>query len=127
MDYGLWIMNYQGKANQHKSIDVEERFWSKVNKTDSCWEWTCSTDRGGYGLFGVNYKQWRAHRFAKHITHGLDDDKPIVMHTCDNPKCVNPDHLVNGTNKENMEDRNRKGRHVCHNRGKKRQADGSYA
>ena len=104
-------------------IDPIKRFWSKVDKTDTCWLWTCSLDRDGYGLFGVDYKQWRAHRFAKHITDGLDKDNPVVMHTCDNPTCVNPNHLVNGTTRLNNKDRDRKSRN---NKGKKRQLDGTY-
>ena len=117
------MAQYKGKHN----IDPIERFWSKVNKTDNCWEWTCSLDRDGYGLFGLQGKQWRAHRFAKHITDGLDKDKPVLMHTCDNRKCCNPEHLINATHRLNIQDRDRKGRWSPPNKGKKRQADGSYA
>ena len=94
--------------------DPIKRFWSKVDKTDDCWLWTCMLDRDGYGLFGTwdnnRGKQWRAHRYAKLITDGLDPAKPVVMHTCDNPRCVNPDHLVNGTVQENNLDKQKKGR-----------------
>ena len=90
--------------------DPIKRFWSKVQKTNDCWLWTCTTDLDGYGLFGVDGKQWRAHRFCKLITDGLDSSKPVVMHTCDNPRCVNPEHLVNGTIKENNLDKKSKRR-----------------
>jgi len=87
------------------------RFMSKVIKTDTCWIFT-KQDRDGYGIFGLDGKQWRAHRFMMSITDGLSIDKPIVMHTCDNPCCVNPNHLVNGTVQENNLDKLTKRRHL---------------
>lgn len=97
-----------------KLISDWERFFNKVNKTDSCWEWTAGTDNDGYGLFGYRMdgkkRQWRAHRWIMSQTKGLDTQNPIVMHTCDNPKCVNPEHLRNGTQLENQRDKWRKGR-----------------
>lgn len=94
-----------------KKSDPEIRFLSKVLKTDSCWIWTGNTDSDGYGLFQLDGKQWRAHRFSQFIYNGLDSARPIVMHTCDNPACVNPSHLVNGTVFENNLDKQKKGRH----------------
>ena len=67
-------------------------------------------DRDGYGVFQLDGKQWRAHRFMMHITEGLSVDKPVVMHTCDNPACVNPKHLQNGTIQDNNLDKLNKGR-----------------
>ena len=93
-----------------KAGDPIKRFWSKVDKTDSCWLWTANTDNDGYGLFGFEKRQWRAHRFSMHISKGLDTNLPIVCHTCDNPACVNPDHLYNGTVKDNMQDKVKRGR-----------------
>ena len=97
-----------------KQVNAMERFMSKVNKTDDCWIWTGGIDNDGYGLFGYRgdgtKRQWRAHRWIMHQTKGLDDSKPVVMHTCDNPSCVNPDHLINGTSKDNIHDMMKKGR-----------------
>ena len=90
--------------------DPIERFFSKITpQPSSCWEFSI-LDRDGYGLFQLDGKQWRAHRFMMHITEGLSVDKPVVMHTCDNPGCVNPAHLVNGTIQENNLDKLMKGR-----------------
>lgn len=91
-------------------LDPIKRFLSKVSKTNSCWLWIGNTDNDGYGLFQLDGKQWRAHRFAQYFFNGLDPAKPVVMHTCDNPSCVNPKHLVNGTVQENNLDKLNKGR-----------------
>jgi hypothetical protein len=71
------------------------------------------SDRDGYGLFQLDGRQWRANRYSMHITKGLDNDLPVVCHTCDVPACVNPEHLYNGTRKSNMEDKMRRGRHIA--------------
>ena len=111
-------------------IDPVKRFFSKVAKTNSCWLWLGGKDLDGYGLFQLDGKQWRAHRYSQMISNGLDINKPIVMHTCDNPSCVNPKHLVNGTVLENNLDKINKGR--CNSKGgswkkgKKKQPGGSF-
>ena len=90
--------------------DPIKRFFSKILITDDCWLWQAGLDNDGYGLFGFDGKQWRAHRYSQHIHNGLDNNKPIVMHTCDNPSCVNPKHLINGTVQDNNLDKLNKGR-----------------
>ena len=91
---------------EQKSID---RFWSQVRKTPGCWPWTGYRDRHGYGKINVNGKTWFAHRFAMTLA-GHNIAGLLVCHHCDNPPCVNPDHLFVGTQQDNMIDRNNKGR-----------------
>jgi HNH endonuclease len=85
-----------------KRLSTAERFFSKVNKTDKCWEWTAYRDRLGYGIFRIGKKHVKAHRAAliisgKEIQVGLDVD-----HLCRNRGCVNPDHLEVVSHAENV-------------------------
>lgn len=88
----------------------EERFWGKVEKTETCWLWTAGKDKDGYGKFRVSKKHYRAHRFSWELHFGPVPLATSVLHKCDNPPCVNPDHLFLGSNADNMADRDRKGR-----------------
>jgi hypothetical protein len=89
------------------------RFWSKVaiDPTTGCWEWTAYRDRQGYGRFGVDGTNWLAHRLAWLLTHGTIEPDRVIRHTCDNPPCINPDHLLVGTQADNIKDRQDRGRH----------------
>lgn len=87
-----------------------QRFWSRVEKSAECWEWCGARDKNGYGLFKVGGRMRRAHRLALAAT-GVPIDGFYVCHRCDNPPCVNPEHLFLGTAQDNANDRDRKGRH----------------
>lgn len=93
---------------------MDGRFWSKVNKTDTCWFWTASTvgkSTYRYGGFWYKGKTVRAHRFSYEETYGPIPKGMKVLHKCDNPLCVRPDHLFLGTDADNNLDRSLKGRH----------------
>lgn len=85
------------------------RFWSKVNKTCSCWLWTAGCDSDGYGGVSLNGKSCKAHRISWLLTYG-EIPKLDVLHECDTPACVNPEHLFLGTSQDNVIDAIRKGR-----------------
>ncbi len=93
---------------------VAARFWSKVAKFegDECWLYTGQPHKDGYGEFYINDARGKvlAHRFSWELTFG-SPGKWFVLHTCDNPACVNPNHLDLGTQQDNMADKMSKGRH----------------
>lgn len=95
---------------------VEVRFWRFVDKTENCWYWTGrSRSKKGYGNISAGARDANhklAHRLSYEIHKGAIPVGMVVMHTCDNPSCVNPDHLVVGTQSENILDSFRKGRKI---------------
>lgn len=106
---------------QLHGMTPEERFWARVNKTDSCWLWiggkTKSRSKEEYGVItfhapnGQKKKHAMAHRYSWEIHNGPIPEGMLVCHKCDNPPCVNPDHLFLGTILDNNIDKLEKGRH----------------
>lgn len=90
-------------------IPLEKRFWDKVNKTRTCWLWAGSLNNKGYGRINVGGKVLLAHRVSYEMEYGLTR-KDIILHICDEPKCVNPKHLRIGSYKDNTQDMYKKGR-----------------
>lgn len=99
------------KANEHK-------FWAYVNKIgyNDCWDWIKYKDELGYGQFQFSYLgkkfNYRANRVAFELSNFQIPDGLVICHKCDNPKCVNPNHLFMGTHKDNSDDKVNKNRHA---------------
>lgn len=112
---GLPLVSVVGRPTHPRETStmrrsLEERFWAKVEPTDDgCWLWTGSRFPAGYGRLRSLAERY-AHRCAWMIFNGPIPDGLHVLHHCDNPPCVRPDHLWLGTPLDNMRDRDAKGR-----------------
>jgi len=84
---------------------AEERFWSKVEKTEACWNWTAYKNDDGYGLFRSDYVTRPAHRIAYQLLESEIPAGMVLDHICHNRGCVNPTHLRIVTRKQNQEHR----------------------
>lgn len=88
-------------------------FMAHVVVSDSCWTWTGQTSNG-YGRTTYGDRSEAAHRVSWRLHRGDIPDGSMVLHRCDNPPCVNPNHLYLGDHAQNMRDRSERGR-VAHN------------
>ncbi len=99
-----------GKVRSLEELnELFDRSYTVNPKTD-CWEWTRGRSKAGYGQFGHEGEVCYAHIFSYRRHKGEIPKGSEVCHTCDNPPCINPDHLFLGSHKENFEDASRKGR-----------------
>jgi hypothetical protein len=99
-------------ANRAGRITSPEiRFWKHVDKTADCWLWTGAQCKG-YGQLSSPKRSRYAHRLSWEISNGDIPEGLQVLHRCDTPLCVRPDHLFLGTNTDNIEDRIKKQRYV---------------
>lgn len=95
---------------QRKPKDHEACFWARVQKSEGCWLWTGAKNRNGYGYLGMNNKDILAHRFSWIVNVGEIRAGKCVLHRCDVPACVRPDHLFVGDHLTNVRDCIAKGR-----------------
>lgn len=114
---GLCHMHYY-RWRKHGDPLATPRFdvWSKIDQSggpDACWPWVKSCDRDGYGVTKIEGRQWRVCRWVltQKMGRALDPSE-LSRHTCDNPVCCNPAHIIVGTASENSEDMKRRGRQV---------------
>ena len=104
--------SYRNHCRYSKACTHEARFWARVNKNgpNGCWVWMGYCQRFGHGWLGS--ERGLAHRFAWELLNGpLPDDK-CLLHRCDNPPCVNPEHLFLGDRAANLADSVAKNRHA---------------
>lgn len=113
------LNTYRGRHQARKAgFDVPKRktgvpcidFESMFKKTEGCWEWLGTKCSAGYGCFNCNRKKFLAHRESYKKYKGPIPPGMLVRHSCDNPICVNPDHLSIGTYKDNSDDKVERGR-----------------
>lgn len=113
-----------GEGNRRrKTTDPIARFWSHVDTSGECWTWKLSTHGylDGYGNFTIHRRpklqNIPAHRFSWELHNGPIPDGLWVLHHCDNPPCVRPEHLFLGTAQDNVDDMMAKGRQIIRHLG----------
>lgn len=103
-------MKLSGLKTKGRTVDLKTRFGSHIRKSNNdCQEWIGHRDKQGYGVLSVYLKNGKrttmlAHRVAYLLEHKEIPDELCVLHLCDNPPCVNPDHLYIGTRSDNLKD-----------------------
>jgi hypothetical protein len=101
------------------SVPIEEKLRNYIERagplTTKCWIWQGSVDKDGYGLltwYEGDQKHQRAHRASWVFHNGEIPDELLALHHCDNPSCINPDHIYIGSPQDNMDDKWARGRHI---------------
>lgn len=96
------VRHQESEFTMRSNPTIEERFWAKVDRTEGCWLWTAWKSYAGYGLFKLDGKQVKAHRFAYELLVGPIPDGLQLDHLCRIRNCVYPTHLEPVTCRENV-------------------------
>ena len=102
-------------SRRRNILELIQSFWGRVDTSGECWLWTGEVNNKGYGVFkiyeGTGREKLLAHRFSA-VLAGMPAHSPadVVMHSCDTPRCVNPEHLSIGTQLDNIRDAKTKDR-----------------
>jgi hypothetical protein len=107
------LLHQEIKTGKYAHKTFEDKFWIQVNKKskNECWTFLVKLYQNGYGCFRMKKLDVLTHRISFLLEHGyLPSNKNIVMYTCDNRSCVNPNHLMEGSNSDNILDMVTKGR-----------------
>jgi len=96
------------KPKDHLPINItekiKERFFSFIEKTDTCWKWKGAINPSGHGVIKIEGRNRTAHRVSFAIHNENIPENLFILHKCHNASCVNPDHLYAGTHENNMQD-----------------------
>lgn len=104
-----WLVADTRRAHRHMPL-LQRIHVQSEPRENGCREWISKKNQHGYGVCMHEGKRRRAHRLLYFALHPDTPEHLVVMHTCDNPACVNPEHLVAGTVRDNMLDMHAKGR-----------------
>jgi hypothetical protein len=105
-------MTYRiSRSGENKTITPADLLSATVTTESGCMEWQRRRSPRGYGEIFVGNRKHRTHRLMTFLIYGLPEANQHALHSCDNPPCINPDHLRWGTHAENMAERDAKNRH----------------